>query len=104
MRLGGHGPEDTHAGEGRGSTARIGCATFERAVLPRKRNLAASGLDRRGRASTESFRLQIGSIFERMPVTAEVSSLAPAVALLPGLPVFDSQSSARTATRTWVPG
>ena len=33
----------------------------------------------------------MGLIFERMPVTAEVSSLAPAVALLPGLPVFDSR-------------
>src|SRR4029077_16921566 len=39
----------------------------------------------------ESVRLQSGLIFERMPVTAEVSSLAPAVALLPGLPVFDSR-------------
>jgi len=35
--------------------------------------------------------LQIRLIFETMPVTAEVSSLAPAVALLPGLPVFDSR-------------
>ncbi len=40
---------------------------------------------------TESFRLQIRLIFERMQVTAEVSSLAPVVALLPGLPVYDSR-------------
>src|SRR5712692_3017200 len=39
-------------------------------------------------APTESFRLQIRLIFERMQVTAEVSSLAPVVALLPGLPVY----------------
>jgi len=40
-----------------------------------------------------------------MQVTAEVSSLAPAVALLPRTArVRLSNSSARSATRTWVPG
>jgi hypothetical protein len=37
-------------------------------------------------APAESFRLQIRLVFETMQVTAEASSLAPAVALLPGLP------------------
>jgi hypothetical protein len=50
-----------------------------------------AGLATVGARCTESFRLQIGLILERMQVTAEVSSLAPAVALLPGLPVFDSR-------------
>src|ERR1700686_2960675 len=79
MGLGRPDLEDTHAG-GRGM-----------AGMPGKRNLAASGLARRSRASTESFRLQIRLIFERLPVTAEVSSLAPVLALLPGLPVYDSR-------------
>ncbi len=42
-------------------------------------------------AAAESFRLQIRLVFETMQVTAEASSLAPVVALLPGLPAYDSR-------------
>ena len=54
-----------------------------------------------GRAKTEN-PLQKGLISETMQLTAEWGP--PAVDRLFRLPVYDSVCSARSATRSWVPG